>query len=278
MDIEIKDTESAITEATNITNVATSLQSINTTLGYLIKQIDANWISGEEGVSETDKDSIYKSLVSCRDCYANQIIPALDKLGTAIIAYANATDALASQGINMTPSAYHSEYGIKADAAINDANSYNSGKNNYEFLSSRMASEENWQVMDECFYFFKEKGLSDEQIAGILGNAALESGFDINAANPTSTAHGLFQWLDSRYPSDWSLETQLEHAWGEMQTRTDMSGLTVMEHLNNCTDVSSATKSFAIYFEGAGNGGGPHISGRTSFANAIYSHIKDNFK
>lgn len=120
MEIEIKDTESAISEATNITNVATSLKSINTTLGYLIKQIDTNWISSEEGVPDTDKDSIYKSLVSCRDCYANQIIPALDKLGTAIIAYANATDALASQGVSITPAAYVANQGPQYNQELYD--------------------------------------------------------------------------------------------------------------------------------------------------------------
>ena len=82
---------------------------------------------------------------------------------------------------------------MRADATINDSGSYSSGKNNYTTLENKIGSETEWNNLNECFYYFKEKGLSDEQIAGILGNACQESGFVLDIKNPTSTSKGLFQ-------------------------------------------------------------------------------------
>lgn len=136
-------------------------------------------------------------------------------------------------------------------------------------LNSRLNTENCWDTFETMYAFFSEKGLTDEQIAGVLGNAALESGFQLEIKNPNSTAKGLFQWLDSRYPESWDLETQLNHAWNEMETRTDMSGYTVNEHLTSCTTAESAAKNFAIFFEGCTDGYG----GRINFANSIYNYI-----
>ena len=132
------------------------------------------------------------------------------------------------------------------------------------------AAPDGWDTLETMYAFFSDKGLTDEQIAGVLGNAALESGFNLEAKNSTSTAKGLFQWLDSRYPSDWSLETQLEHAWNEMETRKDMSGYSVNQHLQNCSTADGAASSFAIFFEGCTEGFG----GRLGYANTIYNYIK----
>ena len=77
------------------------------------------------------------------------------------------------------------------------------------------------------YNFFKNKGLSDNAIYGILGNAQAESSFDSNATNSSSGAYGIFQWLGSR-KSDLirfastkgkdkaDLWTQLEFAWHEL--------------------------------------------------------------
>ena len=173
---------------------------------------------------------------------------------------------------------------MRADATINDSSSYSSGKNNYTTLENKIRSETEWNNLNECFYYFKEKGLSDEQIAGILGNACQESGFVLDIKNPTSTSKGLFQWLDSRYPSDWSLETQLDHAWNEMQgTPCGGNISSVVDSLSSKTTVADATNTFAVFFEGASKRNNetgamyvPDLSVRTNFANTIYAYIKDN--
>lgn len=141
--------------------------------------------------------------------------------------------------------------------------------NNADLDSRLNAAENGWETLETMYAFFSEKGLTDEQIAGVLGNAALESGFQLEIKNPTSTAKGLFQWLNSRYPENWELETQLNHAWNEMETRKDMSGYTVNEHLTTCTTAESAAKNFAIFFEGCTEG----YNGRINFANSIYNYI-----
>lgn len=152
-------------------------------------------------------------------------------------------------------------------------NPYNENYRNFDRsdLNDKInAAANGWETFEAMYSFFSNKGLTDEQIAGVLGNAALESGFNLEIKNSTSTAKGLFQWLDSRYPDDWSLEKQLNHAWEEMETRKDGSGYTVNQHLKNCSTADGAAKSFAIYFEGCTEGYG----GRVGYATEIYNYIK----
>ena len=153
----------------------------------------------------------------------------------------------------------------------------NSTKDGYRDFENDKLNEiinsapDGWDTLETMYAFFADKGLTDEQIAGVLGNAALESGFELTVLNREgSGAKGLFQWTSERYPSDWSLETQLEHAWNEMETRRDMSGYSVNQHLQNCSTADGAASSFAIFFEGCTEGFG----GRLGYANTIYNYIK----
>lgn len=72
--------------------------------------------------------------------------------------------------------------------------------------------------------YFRGKGLTEEQTAGILSNIAAESGFDPTRTGDNGTSYGLFQEhaarlaaMRSRYRTDAPTEQQqLEYAWDEL--------------------------------------------------------------
>lgn len=77
--------------------------------------------------------------------------------------------------------------------------------------------------------FFKAKGLSDNAVAGIMGNVQAESNFNPKAVNKSSGASGIFQWLGTRknelmkyaknVGKSWQdLSVQLEFAWKELSS------------------------------------------------------------
>lgn len=161
---------------------------------------------------------------------------------------------------------------------FNDATALASGERNYSSIEGFISDPDKLEVMNYSHDFFASKGLGEEQIAGILGNMCLESGFVIDAKNPNSSATGLFQWLSSHYPSDWSIETQLNHAWEEMQGAPCGGNITsVVDKINNCQTVTGATDNFAIFFEGMGDGNGGVVAGdaRRTYANAIYYYYNN---
>ena len=82
-------------------------------------------------------------------------------------------------------------------------------------------------VMERLRAFYRAKGLTDEQIAGILSNVAAESGFDPNQSTDDGgqEAFGLFQHRGSRltdmrrrYGQNPSVEQQAQFAWDELHT------------------------------------------------------------
>ena len=161
---------------------------------------------------------------------------------------------------------------------FDDTTALASGERNYSSIEGFISDPDKLEVMNYSHDFFASKGLGEEQIAGILGNMCLESGFVIDAKNPNSSATGLFQWLSSHYPSDWSIETQLNHAWEEMQGAPCGGNITsVVDKINNCQTVTGATDNFAIFFEGMGDGNGGVVAGdaRRTYANAIYYYYNN---
>jgi hypothetical protein len=119
--------------------------------------------------------------------------------------------------------------------------------------------------------YFKDKGLSDAQVAGIMGNLKQESGFNPqavegggNSKNPAdagSGGWGLAQWTpgskvigiakDLKVSGPiYELGTQLDIIWGEM-TGTSPTGVqNMVETLKQKTTVSDATSYFVVAFEG----------------------------
>lgn len=104
-------------------------------------------------------------------------------------------------------------------------------------------------VQSQIWQFFAGKGLAAHQIAGIMGNASAESGFNPLAVGDGGNAHGLFQWNDRRHrlfdaiggqQNLGDVQKQLEFAWQELMT----SEAAAMRRLMASTDVRGATDAF----------------------------------
>ena len=142
-------------------------------------------------------------------------------------------------------------------------------------------SQEGWENLETIYIYFMKKGLTDEQISGILANAAGESWFNADAKNPTSTAKGLFQWLDNRYPKSWDIESQLDHAWYEMEKVLIYEGKSTLDRIKQCTTPEQASNTFLEYFGGAGSENYKNNSefaslypARRTFAKSFYNYIQ----
>lgn len=103
--------------------------------------------------------------------------------------------------------------------------------------------------------FFQQKGLSEHQARGILGNLMQESRGNHTITNKSSGAFGLAQWLGPRkqrlmqkYGSNPTVQQQLEFIWEELNTSESKA----FEKLLNTNTVADATRAFAQHFERAG--------------------------
>lgn len=105
----------------------------------------------------------------------------------------------------------------------------------------------------------KARGLSDAQVAGIMGNIERESGFKTNAKEVGGTGIGLVQWsfarannlkayAKSRGKAWTDLQTQLDFLWHELNT----SEISALNALKKATSASSASNIFQQKFERAG--------------------------
>jgi len=112
MNITIKDTGSAKNEAETIIACYNKIDSCVGTMRYLYKQLPNMW-NGEQA----DIADILTKLNSSITYYETKIMPALEKLGSSILAYATATEVLANKGKNMSPSEYVLTNSLKANAA-----------------------------------------------------------------------------------------------------------------------------------------------------------------
>lgn len=102
--------------------------------------------------------------------------------------------------------------------------------------------------------FFKNKGLSDAQARGIVGNLMQESRGNHTIVNKSSGAFGLAQWLGPRkqrllqkYGANPTVSQQLEFIWEELNSTESKA----FQKLLNTNTISDATKVFAKYFERA---------------------------
>mgnify|MGYP000241715021 CR=1 FL=1 len=125
---------------------------------------------------------------------------------------------------------------------------------------------------EKVWNYLKAKGFSDEQVAGIMGNLAWESG-DPSFNNATSSEElsggggfGLAQWTGGRRNditaaakannrSLTDLNFQLDYLYNEIQTRTERNGGSKTEEqgLKEITDVKGATEYFMYNFERPGD-------------------------
>lgn len=103
--------------------------------------------------------------------------------------------------------------------------------------------------------FFMNKGLTENQSRGILGNLMQESRGNHTITNKTSGAFGLAQWLGPRkqrliakYGNNPTMEQQLNFIWEELNT-TEKNAF---QKLLSTNTISDATRVFATSFERAG--------------------------
>lgn len=122
--------------------------------------------------------------------------------------------------------------------------------------------------------YFKKKGLSDAQVAGIVGNVQFESGFDPEAVNSSSGAYGIAQWLGSRKTALESfakekgtkssdLQTQLDYYWHELET-SESATYTALKQSKTAEEAATVIQD---KFERCGDG----TSQRQRFTKDIYS-------
>jgi hypothetical protein len=112
---------------------------------------------------------------------------------------------------------------------------------------------------EKIYNYLRERGLSPEQAAGVVGNLAAESGLDPKAYNPNDVgqpAGGIAQWRGSRltelqsYASennlDWqSLDAQLPFMMYELETKSYLG----YGALLNSSSVEESTRIFEEKFE-----------------------------
>ena len=115
---------------------------------------------------------------------------------------------------------------------------------------------------ERMWNFFKNKGLSDIAVAGILGNARWESTFNPTARGKGmgpggSDAIGIFQWGEtarwkdltnwakSKNLNPWNYDTQLQFAWYELQN----SYKSALDAIQSAASPSEAAEKFRSIYE-----------------------------
>lgn len=117
---------------------------------------------------------------------------------------------------------------------------------------------------EKAWNFLKQKGLSNEQAAGIIGNLLAESGLDPKAKNGSSyygiaqwSANsrwaGLVNWAKGKNMDPWTLDAQLNYLWKEATERGQIDGI----KKNSEQDISHLTWYWGRYFEVATIKGDP---------------------
>lgn len=129
---------------------------------------------------------------------------------------------------------------------------------------------------DQIWSFLKNKGLSDEAAAGIMGNMSKESAFMPDAVNSIG-CKGVVQWCYGRADAlvtraeaegrDWRcLDVQLDYMWYEM---TETSESQVMEPLKSASSPGEAANIFHDLYERSNTATGEHL-GRDTRAEDTY--------
>jgi len=130
-------------------------------------------------------------------------------------------------------------------------NEFAEGGNIYKEGGKKKSSSANPSAQRAMRYFM-DKGLTDYQAAGLVGNLMRESGMNPQALNKGSKAYGLAQWLGprkkalfARYGNNPSLENQLDFIWSELNS-THRNGL---RHLRSSKSAEEAARNAMGYYE-----------------------------
>ena len=153
-------------------------------------------------------------------------------------------------------------------------------------LSGRDNAEKIWN-------YFKEKGLSDNQIAGIIGNMQQESGLNPLRAqvgpdtdNPAQfgsavgigRAWGLIQWDAGGRAIEYAkkagitspigaLGTQLDLVWWHLNNQSPTGAMRALDRFKQTTTIPDAVRTYEKLMEGAGT---PMMETRIKYANQAF--------
>ena len=239
-------------EASNLSSKISSLMSGNSSL-----------VSALNGVS--DYDGINVS--SAAKTLASNIKNALSDLETA------------SKNINNYSNAI-----TKADIKGKDGKNVDKIEFTYEVKSD--GSREGNIIA--IWNYFKNKGLSDAAICGILGNISAECSFNPAAIESNGEGHGLIQWSFGRKTKflnaanakgvDWrDLNFQLDYLWDESVNPNSSYGqkLAKVGFYDPNVSISKAAYEFHRIVEGSNDTESMIQNNRVAVAKNLYNQYKD---
>lgn len=125
---------------------------------------------------------------------------------------------------------------------------------------------------EKAFNFLRDKGLTDNQSAGVCGVMKYESQFNTTIVNPTSGAYGIAQWLGTRKDNLMqkanydTIKVQLNFLWSELQG-SESASLTAIKQAQT---IEAAVLAWLYKFERPGPGE-EHIPERNAYAHEIYN-------
>lgn len=156
----------------------------------------------------------------------------------------------AKGGIHIKPSHRGRLTKLKARTGKTEAELYNDGNPAHKKMVVFARNARKWHDLGGTLYpdggsmnpsvgkamqYFMNKGLTDYQAAGIVGNLMRESSLDHKAVNKDSQAYGLAQWLGDRktnlfkrYGNNPTFEQQLDYVWDELNS-THKRGLKMLK-------------------------------------------------
>lgn len=172
----------------------------------------------------------------------------------------------------------HLHYEINKNGnPIDPSNYLNDARNGRVSATYSSPSSSSQQAI--VWNYFKNKGLNDKAIAGIMGNIQQESGFNSSVVNKSSGASGIFQWLGGRknglqdyaksLGKSWTdLQVQLDYAWKELQG-SEKKSLASLQR--NDLSASQHASEFDRLFE---RSGGSAVGKRQDYANQYFNQFQ----
>lgn len=243
-------------------------------------RLDAN-ISGKVVASGDAKkngmSSTYGNVVVIQDTNGMKHIyahldQAIAKLGDTITAGMQ----IGTIGSTGNSTGNHLHYEINKNGNPIDPSNYLNDARNGKVSASYPSSSSQQAVV---WNYFKNKGLNDKAIAGIMGNIQQESGFNSSAVNKSSGASGIFQWLGGRknglqeyaksLGKSWTdLQVQLDYTWKELQG-SEKKSLASLQR--NDLSASQHASEFDRLFE---RSGGSAVGKRQDYANQYFNQFQ----
>lgn len=119
------------------------------------------------------------------------------------------------------------------------------------------------------------EGYEYHHVAGVLGNAQQESGFNLGSLGDSGASFGLFQWNGSRRANLEKLARSTGRQVNDVSVQVDFLLQELRERgddvrLRGTRDVRSATEVFMKHYERPGT---PHFENRLNYANSFMNSI-----